>query len=128
MFVKDFPTPKRRSNDLWGVSGSLRVEMEARKKSRDELTGDFFSSCGDGPGRDEAAVKVQVVVDHALGGKALARPCISEVAVGAALVAVGIEFADVLGQTCRIIRAEIERRVSPDFAEAGNIVRHNGAP
>jgi len=54
-------------------------------------------SGGQGVGGDEAAVEVEVVVDHAFGGETVAGAGVGELGVGAAQGTVGIELAKNVG-------------------------------
>src|SRR5205807_7801295 len=80
-----------------------------------------------GSGGDQAAVKLEVVVEHALGSKALAGSLVGAIGLVAAEIAVGAQGAESFGQAVGIVSFEVKRTVSPDFAEAGNIVGDNCA-
>src|SRR5436853_7668792 len=80
-----------------------------------------------GSGGDQAAVKLEVVVEHALGSKALAGSLVGAVGLGAAEIAVGAQSAEGFGKAVGIVGSEVSRAISPDLAKAGNIVGDNGA-
>src|SRR5437016_14637553 len=75
-----------------------------------------------GSGGDQAAVKLEVVVEHAPGSKALAGSLVGAVGLGAAEIAVGAQGAESFGQAVGIVSFEVKCTVSLDFAEAGNVV------
>src|SRR5215472_17084882 len=85
------------------------------------ISGGFY------PRRSQAAIKLQVVVDHTLRGKALARTGVGKVGISAAHFAIRIERADALGQAGGVVGAEVQRRVSPDLTKAGNVVGYDRA-
>src|SRR6266567_601356 len=78
--------------------------------------------------RYQTAVKAQAVVDHSLRGEALAGARVCHLCIGTAHGTVGIKLSNILREAGRIIGAEIESRISPDFAEARNVIGHDGAP
>src|ERR1700680_1571659 len=84
-------------------------------------------SGGQGAGGDQAAVKFEVVVDHAFGGEAFAGAGVGAVGIGVAHGAVGVELAKSVSQTAGVVGAEVEGGVAPNFAEAGNVVGDDGA-
>src|SRR5579863_8196628 len=95
--------------------------------NRDSLKHHATDSGGQGAGGDQRAVQIEVIVDHALGGEALAGASVGAIGVGVAEGAVGVELAKGFGETAGIVGPEVKGGVAPDFAEAGNIVGDDGA-
>src|SRR5207245_3736696 len=81
-------------------------------------------SCS-GLGVQQAAVKFQVIIDHALGRKTLPGTLKGAIGIGSAQVAVVTELANGIGQTGSIIGAEIQGGVTPYFTKARNIIGHD---
>src|SRR5450755_1986316 len=120
---------------------TLRVSSKAKKissigvrclgrrmKGRSEVTGPPRILCCARANRTQTAVELQAIVDHALGGETLAGAGVSQLGVGAAHGAVLTEHTNVFGKAGSVIRAEVEGCISPDFAEARDVIGHDGTP
>src|SRR4051812_20998309 len=70
----------------------------------------------------QLAIELQALIDHALRGEALAGAGVGEFRIGAAHGAILVQQANVFGEALGVVGAEVESGVSPDLAEAGNIV------
>src|SRR5215470_7259758 len=79
-------------------------------------------------GSTEAAVQVQALVDHALGGEALAGASVGEFGVSAAHGAVLVQQPNLVRQAGGVVGAEIERSVAPDFPIAWDVVGNDRTP
>src|SRR5579864_7896787 len=84
------------------------------------------SGCG-GTDRDQAAVELKVLLDHAPGREALASASVGQFGEGAAHGPVLVEVANSLGEAGRVVGTEIQSRVAPNLAEAWDIVGHDRA-
>src|SRR5271156_1072442 len=76
---------------------------------------------------NKASIKIDVAIDHAIGGETLAGAGEGAVGVGLAHRTVGIELAQHSGQAVGVVRAEVDCGIAPDFAEAGYVIGDDGA-
>src|ERR1700728_446502 len=83
------------------------------------------ASRSQGIGRDQAAIEIEIIVNHALGCVAFASAGVGELGVGSAQGAVGLEAAKSFGEAMGVVGAEVEGGVSPHFTETGNIVGYD---
>jgi len=67
------------------------------------------------------------LINHALGGKALAGPLKSAIRVSAAQIPLSTQAPDRRGQTSGIIFVEVQDGVAPYLPECGNVVGDDGA-
>src|SRR5580704_1466297 len=118
----DFNALRHTVYDTYYVSYSIKCQ-----EKMPNLRAICVSLGGEGIRSDQATVEVEVVIDHAFGGKALAGAGVSAVAVSVAQAAIGVKAAKNLGEAVGVVRAEIKRGVSPDFAKAGNVVGDESA-
>src|SRR5580704_16101004 len=67
------------------------------------------------PRRTQAAIKFQALIDHPLGGEALAGASVSQFCIRAPHRTIGIEQADILCKAGRVIGTEIKSGITPNF-------------
>jgi len=70
---------------------------------------------------------LQILIDHPLGGEAFAGALVRAAGVVAAEIPIFAEALNYVGKAVGVVRSEINGVVSPDLAEARNIVGQNGA-
>src|ERR1700739_1094817 len=98
--------------------------------------------CGDTPGpkitcwsgsggsplnRRKLAVKLQILIDHALVVVAVPRALICPVGVGPALLPIFGKIADGCCQARGVVRPEVHCVLTPDLAITRDVVSHNRA-
>ena len=79
------------------------------------------------PGLQQVSIKLEILIDHAFGGKAFAGPLIGTIAVSTAQVPLVAQSADGGGQAGGVIFTEVKSGVAPYFPEGRNVVGYNRA-
>src|SRR5580704_468412 len=114
---------KTRNDELRRL---LTAKQSQRQRAERLLHSGMVSGC-QRVGLEQAAVEVEVVVDHAFGGEAFPGARKGAIGIGVAQGAVRIELGKNCSQAARAVGAEVECGVAPDVAEAWDIVRDDGA-
>src|ERR1700734_1315553 len=115
---------KTRNDEVrWLLTANHKVKGSGQERL---LHSGMVSGC-QRVGLEQAAVEVEVVVDHPFGGETFPGARKGAIGIGVAQGAVGIELGKNCSQAARAVGAEVECGVAPDFAEAWDIVGDDGA-